>query len=125
MGLKHRSLHLGSSSSKVTHITMGVTTGLLTIVGIAVTAVLVSRFRTQTNSGEWVHLTLSRCGFCHCYDSLDLCSMSYEGQLFLSSARASVLLAVTKCGTNFLKKLLLHGINFRFNQSRVLLPITN
>ncbi|XP_013852374.1 Fc receptor-like protein 3 isoform X6 [Sus scrofa] len=41
----------GSSSSKVTHITMGVTTGLLTIVGIAVTAVLVSRFRTQTNSG--------------------------------------------------------------------------
>ncbi|XP_047640184.1 Fc receptor-like protein 3 isoform X1 [Phacochoerus africanus] len=41
----------GSSSSKVTQITMGVTTGLLTIVGIAVTAVLVSRFRTQTNSG--------------------------------------------------------------------------
>uniref|UniRef100_A0A8C3WUJ8 Fc receptor like 3 n=1 Tax=Catagonus wagneri TaxID=51154 RepID=A0A8C3WUJ8_9CETA len=45
-------LHItGPSSSRVTQITTGMTTGLLTIIALAVTAVLVSHFRTQRNSG--------------------------------------------------------------------------
>ncbi|XP_045838800.1 Fc receptor-like protein 3 isoform X3 [Meles meles] len=49
--LKHRSSHVGHSTSKVIPITVGVIGCLLSVPGLAATAYLVSYFRTQRKSG--------------------------------------------------------------------------
>ncbi|XP_059001096.1 Fc receptor-like protein 3 isoform X1 [Mustela lutreola] len=50
--LKYRSSHLGLSTSKVIHITVGFIGCLLSVSGLAATAYLVSYFRTQRKSGR-------------------------------------------------------------------------
>ncbi|XP_014595348.1 Fc receptor-like protein 3 isoform X3 [Equus caballus] len=49
--LKYGSLHLVPSRSKITPVTVGVILGLLSILGLAATAALVCKFRTQKKSG--------------------------------------------------------------------------